>query len=109
MQRGSDVGRQLQQALVSTRKAKGWSQRTLAEKARGSAQTVQNIETGGTSPSVATVERLAVALQVPIASVLAEDGRGAYPGWSVLQVAEQALVTAAVDFFAAQRQEGRTA
>ena len=109
MHSGSDVGRRLQQAPVSTRKAKGVVPADARREGSSLRATVQNIETGGTSPSVAIVERLAVALQVPIASVLAEDGRGAYPGWSVLQDAEQALVIAVVHSFAAQRQEGRTA
>ncbi|MBF0627260.1 MAG: helix-turn-helix domain-containing protein [Magnetococcales bacterium] len=55
------------------RQARGLSQRALAEKAGISAAGLSQIESGQTSPSVATLEKLADALESPMASFFTEQ------------------------------------
>ena len=60
-----DVGQRLRQL----RKRRGLSQRALAETCKLSTNAVGLIERGESSPSVSTLHRLAVALEVPIAEL----------------------------------------
>jgi len=57
-----DVG----QRLRNLRVARGFSIRSLAEKSQLNVNTLSMIENGKTSPSVATLQQLAFALQTPI-------------------------------------------
>ncbi|MBF0614835.1 MAG: helix-turn-helix domain-containing protein [Magnetococcales bacterium] len=55
------------------RQQRGLSQRGLAEKAGISGAGLSQIESGQTSPSVATLEKLADALELPLASFFSEQ------------------------------------
>lgn len=59
--------------IQSFRQQRSFSQRGLAERAGISAAGLSQIEGGQTSPSVATLEKLADALEVPIASFFTEQ------------------------------------
>lgn len=65
-----DVGRRLR----DLRSAQGLSIRALAEKSELNVNTLSMIENGKTSPSVATLEQLALALETPIAAFFENDG-----------------------------------
>jgi transcriptional regulator with XRE-family HTH domain len=56
--------------LAQLRKAKGWSQQDLGVRAGIHAITVSEIERGATDPKQSTLERLAQALDVPVADLL---------------------------------------
>jgi transcriptional regulator with XRE-family HTH domain len=60
--------------LRTLRNDRGLSLRALAELCELSANTISLIERGITSPSVSTLDRLARALGVPIASIFTEPG-----------------------------------
>lgn len=62
------VGRRLR----SLRRRRGLTQRTLAQTCDLSANAIGLIERGESSPSVSTLHRLALALEVPIAELFAE-------------------------------------
>lgn len=95
----SDVGHRLRRSLIAARRAKEWSQRRLAEEAGVSAHTVQKIESEDVSPSLAMVERLASALQVPVCMLLGDPRhQEAVPGWSALGATERALVGSLVAY-----------
>lgn len=64
---------QVPQQIQRFRIQKGYSQRGLAEKAGISAAGLSQIESGQTSPSVATLEKLANALGIPIISLFSEQ------------------------------------
>src|SRR5512133_4260955 len=54
--------------LRELRRQQGLSLRALAEKSGLSANTLSLIENGKTSPSVATLQQIAIALNIPITS-----------------------------------------
>ena len=53
------------------RKARGWLQQELADRAGVSRQTVVNLENGRHVPEVATLAKIARALKVPLPELLA--------------------------------------
>ena len=53
------------------RKGRGWSQQELADQAGISMQTVSNLETGRHVPGIATLSKIAGALEVSITDLLA--------------------------------------
>ena len=53
------------------RKARGWLQQDLADRAGVSRQTVVNLENGRHVPEVATLAKLAGALEAPLPELLA--------------------------------------
>ena len=61
-------------ALKALRGGRGWSIRLLAEKSGLAVNTLSLIENNKTSPSVATLQQLAIALEVPITSFFENDG-----------------------------------
>ena len=63
--------------IRSLREARGYSLRNLAEAAGVSPATLSQIESNQTSPSVATLEKLAHGLRVPVAAFFAEPVQGA--------------------------------
>ncbi len=62
-------------ALQSARKRRGWRQKDLADAAGVPQNHVSRIERGAISPSLATQERLAAALGVPLAELVADAER----------------------------------
>jgi transcriptional regulator with XRE-family HTH domain len=56
--------------LKKTRKAKGMSQYTLADKAKVSRQYIRLLEAGRSDPTVGMLEKLAKALGVPVTELL---------------------------------------
>ncbi|OSM02543.1 helix-turn-helix domain-containing protein [Magnetofaba australis] len=60
------------QRIQAYRQEKGLSLRGLAERAKISAAGLSQIENGQTSPSVATLEKLADALDIPVAAFFAD-------------------------------------
>jgi transcriptional regulator with XRE-family HTH domain len=64
-----DVGRRLREF----RNARGLSIRALAEMSGLNFNTLSLIENGKTSPSVSTLQRLALALKIPVAAFFATD------------------------------------
>jgi len=65
-----NVGRRLR----DLRQRRGLTQRALAQACDLSANAIGLIERGETSPSVSTLHRLALALEVPIAELFVEPG-----------------------------------
>lgn len=64
--RTSELGR----TVRSLREGRGWSRDTLARRAGVGEATVARIELYGTTPSLGVLTSLAVALSVPVASLL---------------------------------------
>lgn len=60
--------------VKAIRKAHGLSQQQLASMAGIGMRTLQSIESGATSPTVRTLQRLADALGVQVAELLLEEG-----------------------------------
>ena len=60
--------------LAQVRKARGLSQRALAEKAGVSRVTIARIETDKISPTLRTFEQLAAALDVPVSELIERAG-----------------------------------
>jgi len=58
------------QRVHAQRKAKGLTQEALARRADLSTATIQRIENGRRRPTVATLEAIAAALDVPIGALL---------------------------------------
>lgn len=103
MENRSGVNRRMSRSLVWARKQNGWSQRVLAERAGVSVDTVQKLEAGRLSVTLAKVERIADALQVEVATLFGErDGTVPIAGWLGLRKVERALVVALVGYFAAR-------
>lgn len=94
----SGLSRRLQESVGRARKERGWSQRRLADEAQVAVETVRKLESERPSVSLAVLERVAAALEVPVVMLLSE-GRPLV-GWSSLPEAEQTLVQALVDYFA---------
>lgn len=67
----SDLVRMLGTAVRELREAHGWSQEGLAEHAGLNRSYVGEIERGSVIASIVTVEKLAMALDVPIGELLA--------------------------------------
>lgn len=65
-----DVGQRLARNVKRLRKAKGWSQEELAEHAAMHRTYVSQVERATKSPTVATVERMAIALGVSLGTLL---------------------------------------
>lgn len=66
----------LPERIRSLREARGLSLRALADAAGISAAALSQIENGQTSPSVATLEKLAYGLRIPMAGFFAEEENG---------------------------------
>lgn len=60
--------------IRDARKAKGWSQRTLAEKIESDTSYINRIETGKLNPSVAALTRIADALERTLDQLVKNDG-----------------------------------
>lgn len=98
-----DASRRLQESVAQARKQKGWSQRKLADESCVSVETVRKIEGGRPSVTLAVLERVAEALEVPVVMLLREEGEGGpLVGWRSLAGDERALVQALVDYFSAR-------
>ena len=65
---GEQPANDLGQRLRELRQGSGYSLRSLAEKSSLNVNTLSMIENGKTSPSVATLQQLALALEMPITS-----------------------------------------
>lgn len=61
--------------LREMRRQKGYSLRSLAEKSDLSANTLSLIENGKTSPSVSTLQQIAIALNIPITTFFEDAGK----------------------------------
>ncbi len=66
------LSRRLGRRIAERRKALAWTQDQLAERLRLDAESVSRFERGVTTPSLATLERLAKALKVRAADLLSE-------------------------------------
>ena len=62
------------------REDRGWSVRGLAARAEISPSALSQIEAGQNSPSIATLEKICAALQIPIAAIF-DDGETAGLPW----------------------------
>lgn len=96
----SGASRRLQENVAWARKQKCWSQRTLAEQAGVAVETVQKLESGRPSVTLAVLERVANALEVSVVMLLGEAGP--LVGWHSLPEAERAFVQALVGYFSAR-------
>lgn len=98
-----DVSRRLQESVARARKQRGWSQRSLADQAGVAVETVRKLEGGRPSVTLAVLERVAEALEVPVVMLLGEGGEGSLlVGWRSLPETERALVQALVGYFSAR-------
>ena len=93
----SGLNRRLQESVRRAREQRGWSQRRLADEAGVAVETVQKLESKRPSVSLAVLESIAAALEVPVVMLL--DERRPLVGWGSLPKAERALVQALVDYF----------
>ena len=66
---------ELAEAIRARREELGWSQRQLAERAGMTQPGVARFEAGGTTPTLALLERLAAALGLTVAAGLAPADR----------------------------------
>ncbi|MCR9165559.1 MAG: helix-turn-helix domain-containing protein [Nannocystaceae bacterium] len=99
----SETSRRLQENVVQARKQRRWSQRRLADEAGVAVETVQKLEAGRPSVTLSVLERVAEALEVPVAVLLGEGGEaGPFVGWRSLGAAERTFVRALVGYFAAR-------
>ncbi|MBL8432084.1 MAG: helix-turn-helix transcriptional regulator [Dechloromonas sp.] len=64
--------------LARTRKTRGWTQATLAERLGMEPESISRFERGATLPSLATLEQIAAFLDTSIADLLAEYPDTAY-------------------------------
>lgn len=69
--------------LRETRQRRGMSQQTLADRASLSRNFVAQVERGESSPTVATLARLATALGTTVGELLGEEAHAAEPGDAV--------------------------
>lgn len=67
----------LKAALPRARAARGWTQKELATASSVSVDWVRRVEQGGGSPSLEVLERMAMALGVPLAVLLEDDEKRA--------------------------------
>ena len=67
----------LKASLPRARAARGWTQKELATASSVSVDWVRRVEQGGGSPSLEVLERMAVALGVPLAVLLEDDEKRA--------------------------------
>jgi len=70
----ADMSTQIASRIHSMREQRNLSQRALAEAAGVSAAALSQIEAGQTSPSVATLEKLADGMAVPVAAFFLDTG-----------------------------------
>lgn len=108
----SDISKRLGSKIKELREMRGLSQAALAQKCLKSVETISNFERGKTTPSIATVERLAKVLGVDIKqffelskqsdkkskTVILIENR-----LSLLSVSDQEAVAAMVDSLCKQR------
>jgi len=71
-----DISMPVASRIRSLREARGFSIRALAEAAGVSPATLSQVEANQTSPSVATLEKLAHGLRVPVAAFFADSEEG---------------------------------
>jgi transcriptional regulator with XRE-family HTH domain len=64
------TARRLGMRLKALREAKGWSQATLAARAKIAREYVNRLEAGRQDPSLTTLTALARALKVPVAELV---------------------------------------
>jgi transcriptional regulator with XRE-family HTH domain len=67
-----DVRRRLALNTKRLRKAKGWSQEDLADQADIHRTYISSVERGLRNPTITVADKIAVALGVPLAELLAE-------------------------------------
>ena len=96
----SEASRRLQESVVQARKQMNWSQRRLADEANVAVETVQKIEAGRGSVTLSVIERVAVALGVPVTMLLGDVDP--LLGWTSLQEPERAFVQSLVGYFGAR-------
>ena len=76
----------LGERIVAVRKKRGWTQAELAGRLAVEPETVSRFERGATSPSLATLEKIAATLRVGIGELLTETS---------IQADDQALTISA--------------
>jgi transcriptional regulator with XRE-family HTH domain len=67
-----DVRRRLALNTKRLRKAKGWSQEDLADQADIHRTYISSVERGLRNPTITVADKIAVALGVPLAELMAE-------------------------------------
>lgn len=67
------------QRVYTARQRKGWTQQALSDHCGIARANIARLETGRHTPGVATLRRVAEALQVPLAWILEIPGRSASP------------------------------
>jgi transcriptional regulator with XRE-family HTH domain len=65
------------QALVRARARRGLTQEQLAAAAGTTFSTISRLERGLAEPTLTTINKLAVALDMPVSALLAENGAAA--------------------------------
>jgi transcriptional regulator with XRE-family HTH domain len=71
-----DLNARIGGAIRGLREERGWSQERLAAEAELNRSYVGGLERGERNPTVATLDRVARALEVPLAEVVAMAERG---------------------------------
>lgn len=71
--------KQVSERIRQIRTEKGWTLRSLAEKSGVSASALSQIESGQVSPSVATLEKICAALDLPITLLFDDPANGPDP------------------------------
>lgn len=70
-----DLNARIGGAIRGIRESRGWSQERLAAEAELNRTYVGGLERGERNPTVATLERIAGALQTPLAEIIANAER----------------------------------
>jgi transcriptional regulator with XRE-family HTH domain len=88
-----DINALIARRIRELRDAQAWSLDALAERSKVSRSNISLIERGQSSPTATVLDKLATALNVPLASLFEQDGAPAAEPSPVSRAAEQAVWT----------------
>ncbi|SMG55280.1 helix-turn-helix domain-containing protein [Paraburkholderia susongensis] len=88
-----DINALIARRVKELRDAQHWSLEALAERSKVSRSNISLIERGQSSPTAAVLDKLATALNVPLASLFEQDGVPAVEPSPVSRAAEQVVWT----------------
>ncbi|MBB5470001.1 transcriptional regulator with XRE-family HTH domain [Paraburkholderia sp. CI2] len=86
-----DINAQIARRIKELRDAQNWSLDALAERSKVSRSNISLIERAQSSPTATVLDKLATALNVPLASLFEQDGAPAAEPSPVSRATEQAV------------------
>ncbi|MGF6651156.1 transcriptional regulator with XRE-family HTH domain [Paraburkholderia youngii] len=88
-----DINALIARRVKALRDAQNWSLDALAERSKVSRSNISLIERGQSSPTATVLDKLATALNVPLASLFEQDGAAVAEPSPVSRASEQAVWT----------------